>query len=71
MRKGGAFRWISSLRVYKDALREIDTVQAIAAKHGIHPSQVREWRKDDLIKFLHTKSGELTMERVFSRALKR
>ena len=33
------------LWVAKDALRELDSVQSIAARHGGHPNQVREWRR--------------------------
>ena len=25
--------------------RDVDTVTAIAARHGIHPNQVRDWRR--------------------------
>ena len=32
-------------RVARDALRDVDTVTAIAARHGIHPNQVRDWRR--------------------------
>ena len=32
-------------RVARDALRDVDTVSAIAARHGIHPNQVRDWRR--------------------------
>ena len=32
-------------RVARDALRETDTLSAVAARHGVHPSQVRDWRK--------------------------
>lgn len=31
-------------RVVRDALREASTVSAVAAKHGVHPSQVKQWR---------------------------
>ena len=26
-------------------MREADTLNAVAAKHGVHPSQLREWRR--------------------------
>ena len=26
-------------------MREANTLTAVAAKHGVHPSQVKEWRK--------------------------
>ena len=29
-----------------EALKEIQPVHAIAAKHGIHPSQVNQWKKE-------------------------
>ena len=32
-------------RVALEALRERDTVQAIAARHGVHPSQVTAWKR--------------------------
>ena len=32
-------------RVVRDAMREANTLNAVAAKHGVHPSQLREWRK--------------------------
>ena len=28
------------------ALKSIDPVHVIAAKHGVHPMQVRQWKKD-------------------------
>ena len=31
-------------RVARDALRETDTLKAVAARRGVHPSQVKEWR---------------------------
>ena len=31
-------------RVAMDALRNVDAVSTIAARHGVHPNQVREWR---------------------------
>ena len=66
-------------------MRDVDTVNAIAARHGVDPSLVRDWRRlaeanmknafgstpkaeanqDALIKDLHAKIGELTMERDF------
>ena len=35
-------------RVAREALREADTLSAVAARHGIHPNQVRDWRKQFL-----------------------
>lgn len=32
-------------RVARDAMREADTLSAVASRHGIHPSQVKEWRR--------------------------
>ena len=32
-------------RVVRDALREVDTLSAVASRHGIHPNQVRDWRR--------------------------
>ena len=32
-------------RVVKDVMREVDTLSAVAARHGVHPNQVRDWRK--------------------------
>ena len=32
-------------RVARDAMREAGTLKAVAAKHGIHPSQVKQWRE--------------------------
>ena len=32
-------------RVALDALRERETVQAIAARHEVHPSQVNAWKR--------------------------
>ena len=31
--------------VARDAMREADTLKAVAARHGIHPSQVKQWRE--------------------------
>ena len=31
-------------RVAMDALRDVDAISTIASRHGVHPSQVREWR---------------------------
>ena len=32
-------------RVARDAMREVNTLSAVAARHGIHPNQVRDWRR--------------------------
>ena len=32
-------------RVALEALRERDTIQTIAARHGVHPSQVTAWKR--------------------------
>ena len=32
-------------RVARDAMREANTIKAVAAKHGVHPSQVKQWRE--------------------------
>ena len=72
-------------RVALDALRGDVTVQALAAKHEVHPNQVSLWKRqaveglaevfsagrkadadEALVKELHAKIGELTMERIFS-----
>jgi transposase-like protein len=29
-----------------EALKNIDPVHAIAAKHGVHPTQVNQWKKE-------------------------
>jgi transposase-like protein len=29
-----------------EALKNIDPVHAIAAKHGVHPTQVHQWKKE-------------------------
>ena len=73
-------------RVALDALRGDVTVQALAAKHEVHPNQVSLWKRqaveglaevfsagrkadadEALVKELHAKIGELTMERDFFR----
>ena len=66
-------------------MRDVDTVNAVAARHGVDLGLVRYWRRqakanmknafgsapkakanqDALIKDLHAKIGELTMERDF------
>ena len=35
-------------RVALEALRERDTIQAIAARHGVHTSQVTAWKRKAL-----------------------
>ena len=72
-------------RVARDAMRDMDTVNAVAARHVVDPSLVRDWRRqaeanmknafgsapkaeasqEALVKDLHAKIGELTMERDF------
>lgn len=72
-------------RVARDAMRDVDTVSAVASRHGVNPSLVRDWRRQAeahlkeafgssvkaeadaaaIIKDLHAKIGELTMERDF------
>ena len=73
-------------RVARDAMREADTLKAVAVRHGVHASQVKEWRRQfeeggrsafrngaakrdadqaAIVKELHAKIGELTMERDF------
>ncbi len=32
-------------RVVLEALRERDTIQAIASRHEVHPNQVRAWKR--------------------------
>ena len=32
-------------KVARDVLRDVEPVSAIAARHGVHPNQVREWRR--------------------------
>lgn len=32
-------------KVARNALRDVETVASIASKHGVHPNQVREWRR--------------------------
>ena len=32
-------------KVARDAMRDVETVLTIAARHRVHPNQVREWRK--------------------------
>lgn len=32
-------------RVIKDAMCEADTLEAVAFRRGVHPSQVKEWRR--------------------------
>ena len=42
-------RWTFSAdfkaRVARDAMREADTLKAVAAMHGVHPGQVKQWRE--------------------------
>ena len=73
-------------RVALDALRGDRTIQAVAAKHQVHPSQVSTWKRqaveglkevfsngrskrkknhEVMIRELHAKIGELTVERDF------
>ena len=33
-------------KVALEALKNIEPVHAIAARHGVHPTQVSQWRKD-------------------------
>jgi transposase-like protein len=33
-------------KVALDALKNIETVHAIAARHGVHPTQVSQWKKE-------------------------
>ena len=32
-------------RVARDAMRDMETVNAVAARHGVDPSLVRDWRR--------------------------
>ena len=32
-------------KVARDAMREVDTASTAAGRHGVHPNQVREWRR--------------------------
>ena len=52
-------------RVALEALRGDRTIQAIAAKHQVHPNQVSGWKRQavDGLQELHAKIGELTVER--------
>ena len=72
-------------RVARDALRDVDPIAVVASRHGVHPTCVREWRKqaeahlkdafgaapkaeaeqERVVRDLHAKIGELTMERDF------
>ncbi len=54
-------------RVALEALRGDRTIQAIAAKHQVHPNQVSGWKRQavDGMLDLHAKIGELTVERDF------
>ena len=76
-------------RVALEALQGRDSVEAIAARHELHPNQVSVWKRQLLdaapgvfaegenrkrakeheakIQDLHTKIGELTVERDFFR----
>ena len=80
-------------KVVMEAFRGDRTVQAIAAKHEVHPNQVSGWKRqaqdgleelfaapakrgasdqEELIRDLHAKIGELTVERDFlARGLSR
>lgn len=68
-------------------MRETDTLKAVAERHGVHPSQAKEWRsrfeeggkaafrngarkeadQAAVIKNLHAKISEITIERDFFR----
>ena len=41
---GRSFSADFKARVARDAMRETDALKAVAARHGVHPSQVKEWR---------------------------
>ena len=57
-------------RVAGDAMRDVEPVNAVAARHGVGPGIGARLAKaaanqDALIKDLHAEIGELTMERDF------
>ena len=76
-------------RVALEAVRERESVKAIATRHELHPNQVGTWKRQLLeavpevfaggqdrrlvkeyeakVRDLHTKIGELTVERDFFR----
>ena len=33
------------LRMARDAIRDVETISAVAARHDVHPNQVRDWRR--------------------------
>lgn len=47
-----------------EALRGIDTVHAIAQKHGVHPVQVSQWKKEilDRLPEVFTKKKDTSAE---------
>ena len=77
------------VRVALEALRERESVKAIATRHELHPNQVGTWKRllleavpkmfaggqdrkriqqyEAKVRELHTKIGELTVERDFFR----
>ena len=61
-------------RVVKDAMREGETLNAVAARHGVHPSMVRDWRKQgeagllDAFRNGAPKSGEGEAEKALRAA---
>ena len=63
MAKRRTFTAAFKARVAKEALRGDRTVQQIAAKHGVHPNQVSQWKRkasDRLVELFErgTKSGQ-------------
>ena len=39
------FSAVFKARVARDAMREADTLKDVAVRHGVHPSQAKEWRR--------------------------